>query len=260
MGEDRSSNWASKSAAESSNTSVVSIAVCESASNGISNSSSCFCRASISDSSAFTAASGMTTETPDSADKLSKSMPSMFSMSCASVLDWTEFERPATVLALLLPEKKSKSMPASSNSSALVIEAAVTSDSSPMVVGSKSTAKDCSPKSIAKSSSRATSVLTSGGCSSVGVVFGKTRLMYRPLIRMASALLRKASEVQALSRLPAISSIQREKPVRLSPDNCSMCSLAGFCSANQPLNNCSIDHAASPNSLRPTIRELPLSV
>ena len=34
----------------------------------------------------------------------------------------------------------------------------------------------------------------------------------------------------------------------------------GFCSANQALSNCSIDHAASPNSFRPTMRELPLSV
>lgn len=37
-------------------------------------------------------------------------------------------------------------------------------------------------------------------------------------------------------------------------------SFASFCSASHALSNCSMDQAASPNSVNPTMRELPLSV
>ena len=57
-----------------------------------------------------------------------------------------------------------------------------------------------------------------------------------------------------------MSSTQSAKPRIASAASLRMSSLAGFCSASQALRTCSIDQPASPNSVNPTIRELPLSV
>ncbi len=77
---------------------------------------------------------------------------------------------------------------------------------------------------------------------------------------MASAATRKALAFQPLSVPAAMSSTHRPKPRIASAARVRMSSLAGFCSASQALSTCSMDQPASPNSVRPTIRELPLSV
>ena len=81
-----------------------------------------------------------------------------------------------------------------------------------------------------------------------------------PSKRIASATRLKAAGLHAEASPAAISSAHRPNP-------CNACSAVsrrgrsmGFCSASQALSNCSMDHAASPNALSPTIRELPLSV
>ena len=70
-----------------------------------------------------------------------------------------------------------------------------------------------------------------------------------------------APAFQALSLPAAMSSTQRPKPLHApSPVSVRRSSLAGFWSASQVLSTCSSDQAASPNSVSPTMRELPLSV
>ena len=88
-------NCASKSASDKSKTSTASAGkAVESASDRASNSSSCFCRACISRSSELDASSAVARTrlgascTPEMADRLSKSMPSMLSTS-GSVIGMT---------------------------------------------------------------------------------------------------------------------------------------------------------------------------
>ena len=78
--------------------------------------------------------------------------------------------------------------------------------------------------------------------------------------RRASADRRKGWACQPSKWPSAMSSAQRSKARKASPDNCNKGGCMGFCSASQALSNCSIDQAASPNSLSPTMRELPLRV
>ena len=101
---------------------------------------------------------------------------------------------------------------------------------------------------------------TTGATGTTGAAGANANGTRRPSERMASA--------EALNTLgshpPAVpaemSFTQRPKAFRLSCASVSRSGCTGFCSANQALNICSIDHAASPNSLSPTMRELPLSV
>ena len=57
-----------------------------------------------------------------------------------------------------------------------------------------------------------------------------------------------------------MSSTHSANPFIASVASARRSSLAGFWSAIQALSTCSIDQPASPNSVRPTILELPLSV
>ena len=106
------------------------------------------------------------------------------------------------------------------------------------------------------------STLSSGsaGCAAAGLAVGNSSGTKRCSVRMASAASRNWLAFQPLSVPAAMSSTHSAKPRMASAASLRRSSLAGFCSASQALNTCSMDQPASPNSFSPTIRELPLSV
>ena len=114
-------------------------------------------------------------------------------------------------------------------------------------------------------STTASSTTVAGGGTTSGVSAdcarpGGTRAMRLLSRRSASAAVRKACADHGVSAACAMSSTHWLNCRIASPHTASRSSLAGFCSASQVLTSCSSDHAASPNSFRPTMRELPLRV
>ena len=57
-----------------------------------------------------------------------------------------------------------------------------------------------------------------------------------------------------------MASVHARKPCRASDASPRSASVTGFCSGSQAFSNCSMAQAASPNSARPTMRELPFRV
>ena len=178
---------------------------------------------------------------PDSAARLSKSMPfisSAVGSTCAG-FDATSERAASCGLSAVKKSSKSKSV------------SAVTADSAKGATGTE-------VSSAGSSNDPGSSTLATGkgGVAGTGDIKGSQR----PSSRMASALARKVDAVHVPSRLAAMSSIHPEKAVSASAEKDLRSSLAGFWSASQLLKSCSTAHAASPNSFSPTMRELPLSV
>ena len=179
--------------------------------------------------------------TPEIADRLSKSMPSIWGTSDSRTGWSTSSGAPMSGACSGAPSK-------AKNSKSTFASLAGSADSA-LATWSKATTS----ASIAGDAASNLVCAMTGSCNG-------TSLMSLPSVCIASALVRNADAVHAPSVPLAMSSIQREKPTRLSPVMDSKSWLAGFWSASQLLNSCSIVQAASPNSLRPTIRALPLSV
>ncbi len=175
------------------------------------------------------------------AARLSKSMPLISSAIGSACTGVDAASERATSCGLSRVKKSSKSKSVSVTTTDPARGATVTGASS--AGSSNDTASD-------------TSAAGKAGAAGTGDFSGSQR----PSSRMASALTRKVDAVHVLSRLAAISSIHPEKAVSASAEKDLRSSLAGFWSASQLLKSCSTAHAASPNSFRPTMRELPLSV
>ena len=99
-----------------------------------------------------------------------------------------------------------------------------------------------------------------GTSSGAGCKPGAPMVTRRCSTRQASAGPRNMADVQPASLPAAMSSVQRPKACMASRQRLRSPSVAGFWSASQVLSTCSIDQAPSPNSVSPTMRELPLSV
>ena len=104
----------------------------------------------------------------------------------------------------------------------------------------------------------------SGSCGASGATAkarpGTCKGRYWPSRRSASAVLRNSWVLQGVVAWVAMSSTQRSNACMACSDTETNASLAGRCSAREVLSNCSKAHAASPKSLSPTMRELPLRV
>ena len=113
---------------------------------------------------------------------------------------------------------------------------------------------------VAENSEGDSSSATESGSAGTSIAPGVRRGTKVPSKRRASDDLRKSAALQPFASWLAMSSAQRPKAPMAVPAMEIRLSLAGFCSARDALSICSKDHAASPNSLSPTILELPLSV
>ena len=136
--------------------------------------------------------------------------------------------------------------------------AARSSGSSNSAAGAGSAAGSGGRSGAASATAGAAASATTGGGATAAPGQGRgTRVSSS---RIASAALRKVWADHGVAAPVAMSSTQRENCSIASAASESRSALAGFCSASQVLASCSMAHAASPNSLSPTMRELPLSV
>ena len=118
-----------------------------------------------------------------------------------------------------------------------------------------------SPKSVVSNSSPASSATASvsAGCGAL-LPGSPCSGNVSPCLRQASALARSGAALHSASFWVAMSSTQRASACMASWDRFIKPGCAGLCSAKAVLMVCSIAQAASPNSVNPTMRELPLSV
>ena len=203
---------------------------------------------------------------PDNADKLSKSMPSASSKTLAGSATAAEVSEAAGNSAAKNKSKSITLWAAAAESAAAVGSSWLGSTvSGSLAISTSSPTSTICPGSVMalaaltgiSIAARSSANARAGGASGAAGICNGTK---RPSIPMASALMRNGVALQPASRLAAMSSIQPEKPVMALAAKVLNPSVAGFCSASRLLTICSMHQAASPNSLRPTIRELPFNV
>ncbi|EWS63557.1 hypothetical protein Y695_03211 [Hydrogenophaga sp. T4] len=150
--------------------------------------------------------------------------------------------------------------------------------STPFIEGSGSRLKSRSAEDVS-AKSRGASLTTSGSSQSTTVTVcaascsGSTCTVtdsatalatasgrYCVWSRQACALRMNGSAFHSSAARASIASTQRSNASMASFASVSSPAAAGRCSASTALNSCSIAQAASPYSVRPTMRELPLRV
>ena len=131
----------------------------------------------------------------------------------------------------------------------------------PSVGGSTSSTAVCSNPCAGASASAAVGATGSNaGAAGATATDGPDSGSTSPRSRMADEAARNDAADQPPARCAAMSSTQWLKRSMASPHRASNSGLAGLNSASQAFITCSRAQAASPNSFRPTIRELPLRV